>query len=128
MQVQTPVAVGELIDKITILEIKSEQITDPAKLVNIRKELDLLRSVRQSAVPQTTELTDLTNALKQVNQRIWDIEDAIRDLERDKSFGEEFIAVARSVYRTNDERAKIKRQINEAVGSELTEEKSYAAY
>lgn len=128
MQVQTPVAVGELIDKITILEIKSEQITDPAKLVNIRKELDLLRSVRQSEVPQNTELTDLTSALKQVNQRIWDIEDAIRDLERDKSFGEEFIAVARSVYRTNDERAKIKRQINEAVGSELTEEKSYAAY
>jgi Family of unknown function (DUF6165) len=126
--VETPVAIGELIDKITILEIKAERFTDAAKRNNVVAELCMLRARRDRAIPQSPRLDALGAQLKTVNERIWELEDSIRDCERRADFGPDFIAVARSIYRTNDERAAVKRQINVALGSDLIEEKSYAAY
>ena len=126
--VETPVAIGELIDKITILEIKAERFTDAAKRKNVAAELSMLRARRDQAVPQSPRLDALGARLKAVNERIWELEDSIRDCERRADFGPDFVAVARSIYRTNDERAAVKRQINVAFGSGLIEEKSYAAY
>jgi hypothetical protein len=126
--VETPVAIGELIDKITILEIKVERLTDAAKRKNVVAELSVLRARRDQAVPQSPQLDALGAQLKAVNERIWELEDSIRDCERRADFGPDFVAVARSIYRTNDERAAVKRQINVALGSDLIEEKSYAAY
>ena len=126
--VETPVAIGELIDKITILEIKAERFTDAAKRNNVVAELSMLRARRDRAVPQSPRLDALGAQLKAVNERIWELEDSIRDCERRADFGPDFVAVARSIYRTNDERAAVKRQINVALGSDLIEEKSYAAY
>jgi Family of unknown function (DUF6165) len=126
--VETPVAVGELIDKITILEIKAERFTDVAKRNNVVVELSMLRERRDQAVPQSPRLDALGAQLKSVNERIWELEDSIRDCERRADFGPDFVAVARSIYRTNDERAAVKRQINVALGSDLIEEKSYAPY
>jgi hypothetical protein len=122
------IAPGELIDKITILEIKSERIADAGKLKNVRVELDVLAAARDAAMAASAELADLTARLKQVNQALWEIEDAIRDCERGQDFGPKFIELARSVYHSNDRRAALKRQINELLGSKLIEEKSYAAY
>ena len=126
--VETPVAVGELIDKITILEIKAERFTNVAKRNNVVVELSMLRERRDQAVPQSPRLDALGAQLKSVNERIWELEDSIRDCERRADFGPDFVAVARSIYRTNDERAAVKRQINVALGSDLIEEKSYAPY
>ncbi len=126
--VETPVAIGELIDKITILEIKAERFTDAAKRKNVAAELSMLRARRDQVVPQSPQLDALGALLKAVNERIWELEDSIRDCERRSDFGPDFVAVARSIYRTNDERAAVKRQINVALGSDLIEEKSYAAY
>ncbi len=126
--VETPVAIGELIDKITILEIKAERFTDAAKRKNVAAELSMLRARRDQAVPQSPRLDALGAQLKAVNERIWELEDCIRDCERRADFGADFVAVARSIYRTNDERAAVKRQINVALGSDLIEEKSYAPY
>ena len=126
--VETPVAIGELIDKITILEIKAERFTDAAKRNNVVAELSMLRARRDRAVPQSPRLDALGAQLKAVNERIWELEDSIRDCERRADFGPDFVAVARSIYRTNDERAAVKRQINVALGSDLIEEKSYAPY
>jgi hypothetical protein len=126
--VETPVAIGELIDKITILEIKVERFTDPAKTVNAQAELDLLSARRDQAIPKTPRLDALAAQLKAVNQRIWDLEDTIRDCERRADFGPHFVTVARSIYRTNDERAAVKREISLGFGSGLIEEKSYAPY
>jgi hypothetical protein len=117
-----PVSVGEVIDKITILEIKAERITDPAKLQNVKTELDALRPIEA----EYGDIAFYKKRLKAVNESLWDIEDAIRDKEREQSFGEEFIRLARAVYFTNDKRAEIKKQINAVVGSEIVEEKSYA--
>ena len=122
------VAPGELIDKITILEIKSERIADAGKLKNVRIELDVLAAARDAAMAASAELAELTAQLKQVNEALWEIEDAIRDCERGQDFGPKFIELARSVYHSNDRRAALKRQINELLGSKLIEEKSYAAY
>ena len=122
------IAPGELIDKITILEIKSERITDAGKLKNVRVELQVLEAARDAAMAASAELADLTAQLKQVNEALWEIEDAIRDCERGQDFGPKFIELARSVYHSNDRRAALKRQINELLGSKLIEEKSYAAY
>ena len=122
------IAPGELIDKITILEIKSERIVDADKLKNVRVELQVLEAARDAAMAATAELADLTAQLKQVNEALWEIEDAIRDCERGQDFGPKFIELARSVYHSNDRRAALKRQINELLGSKLIEEKSYAAY
>jgi tetratricopeptide (TPR) repeat protein len=121
-----PISLGELIDKITILEIKSERIDDPKKSANIRRELDLLLAVPQPA--PTAEAARLKDELKQVNEMLWEIEDQIRICEREQNFGPDFIALARSVYQTNDRRSAIKRQINDLSGSALVEEKSYSKY
>ena len=119
---------GELIDKITILEIKSERMTDPAKLLNVRGELDQLGRVRGAALAASGALDALAGDLKRVNEALWDIEDAIRLKEKAQDFGDEFIALARSVYRKNDERAALKRRINDLLGATIVEEKSYEEY
>lgn len=122
------VAPGELIDKITILMIKSERITDEEKLVNVRAEMATLEDAWKQAVDITPELTALTEALKQINEAIWDIEDDIRDCERRKDFGDRFVELARGVYHSNDKRAAFKREVNQLLGSRLIEEKSYTDY
>jgi hypothetical protein len=115
-----PISVGELIDKITILEIKEERIADESKRVNVRHELEALRLIETSNVP-----TDRIDELREVNRALWDIEDEIREKERMSEFDERFVELARSVYFTNDRRSRIKRSINEISGSDLIEEKSY---
>jgi tetratricopeptide (TPR) repeat protein/post-segregation antitoxin (ccd killing protein) len=120
------IAPGELIDKITILEIKRERIADEMKLANVRAELDLLNAARDRAIRSTSQLDELTAELKKTNEALWQIEDAIRVCERNQDFGPTFIELARSVYRENDRRADLKRQINVLLGSKLIEEKSYA--
>ena len=122
------VSAGELIDKITILEIKSERIADAAKLANVRHELETLDAARREAVTPSPGLDELTAGLKAVNERLWQIEDDIRDCERNGDFGPRFVELARAVYVNNDERAALKRRINEILGSDIVEEKSYAAY
>lgn len=128
VNISVPIAPGELIDKITILEIKLERISAQTKLVNIKKELDVLTQAYKGSVPTSKKLRQLTIELKAVNERLWDIEDEIRCCERLKDFGDKFIKLARSVYVTNDKRMEIKRAINDLLGSQIIEEKSYAAY
>ncbi|WP_439515111.1 DUF6165 family protein [Oceanibaculum nanhaiense] len=132
MTIQVPVSWGEMIDKIAILEIKSERISDAAKLVNVRTELAALAGVRDANLPSDqkvlADLATLTADIKKVNEALWEIEDDIRDCERDKDFGPRFVELARSVYKTNDRRAALKRDINTLLGSELVEEKSYQSY
>ena len=125
--VSVPVAAGELIDKITILAIKAERLTDGAKLHNVRAELTALQQARDRHLPASPELEELTARLRAVNEALWRIEDDIRLCEHAGEFGPRFVELARSVYRENDHRAAIKRQISELVGSEIVEEKSYAA-
>lgn len=121
-----PVSPGELLDKITILRIKSERMTDPAKLANVRHELAVLEATwgGSGGAGVDTEI----DALTKVNARLWDIEDRIRDKEREQAFDEAFIDLARSVYVENDERAAIKKRINSRLGSRIVEEKSYRDY
>ncbi|MBF0270004.1 MAG: hypothetical protein HQL44_15580 [Alphaproteobacteria bacterium] len=119
---------GELIDKITILEIKSERISDAQKLSNIRAELQTLAATRDQAMAPSADLSGLSAKLKAVNEKLWVIEDEIRDCERARDFGAKFVELARAVYVTNDERANLKREINLLLGSRLIEEKSYAPY
>jgi len=123
-----PISPGELIDKITILEIKSQRMTDAAKLRNVRTELDLLTATWRSSPFSATDIGPEWAGLRGVNAKLWDIEDLIRDKERDGLFDAEFVELARAVYFTNDERAAIKKQINSKLGSALVEEKSYADY
>ena len=122
------VAPGELIDKITILEIKSAKITDSAKLINVRHELAVLEKVRDNDLPRSAELTRLTAELKRINEALWIIEDDIRICEKSREFGERFVELARSVYVTNDQRAARKKDINTLLGSAIVEEKSYEDY
>jgi len=126
--VMIEVAAGELIDKITILEIKAERIADPAKLENVRTELAALNDARARAIPDAAAIAPLEAELKAVNETLWQIEDDIRDCERAADFGPRFVDLARAVYRTNDRRAELKRAINQALGSRLIEEKSYRSY
>ena len=126
--ISVEIAFGELIDKITILEIKLERISNAEKLANVQTEWQTLIEARDQAITTSDELTRLSNGLKAVNETLWVIEDDIRDCERNSDFGKKFIELARAVYRTNDERARIKHQINELLGSRLVEEKSYSAY
>jgi len=118
---------GELIDKITILEIKQERLADTAKLANVRYALDRLRETRQP-LDGKAALAPLESELKAVNARLWDIEDEIRDCERRGDFGPAFVALARQVYRQNDRRAELKKAIDLLYGSAMTEEKSYRKY
>ena len=119
---------GELIDKMTILEIKSRRLKNPAALANVDKELKLLAVPVDVAMHAAAEVPVLKERLSQVNQALWDIEDKIRAKEAQQEFDAEFIELARSVYKRNDERAAIKRQINTALSSDLVEEKSYHPY
>jgi Flp pilus assembly protein TadD len=126
--VRVEISPGELLDKITILEIKAERIADPAKLENVRIQLETLEASRAETLPPSAELDRLTRELKAVNEKLWTIEDEIRECERDENFGPRFIELARSVYHTNDRRAALKRQIDDLLGSRLVEEKSYEQY
>lgn len=128
MELKVEISVGELLDKITILEIKSERVAAEAKLVNIRTELETLRHTWRESPAGALDLGDLQARLKQVNEELWDIEDGIRNLEAAGLFGDDFVRLARSVYHRNDERAALKREVNLLAGSRLVEEKSYTDY
>jgi hypothetical protein len=119
---------GEFLDKLTILEIKSERMSDPAKLGNVRRELELLRATWAASPLAARDVAALVADLKRVNEALWEIEDRIRLKEAARAFDGEFVELARSVYRTNDRRAAIKRELNVALGSDLLEEKSYQGY
>ena len=119
---------GEMIDKITILAIKSERMTAPEKLKNVRHELSVLQKAKQENIAPSAELDQLEQKLKQVNESLWEIEDDIRQCEADQDFGEKFIALARSVYIENDKRAELKKEINLLVGTDIIEEKSYTQF
>lgn len=126
--INIPISPGELLDKITILEIKTEQIQDRKKLQNVEKELKLLHQVWQQHAFEGDEIQLLKRQLKENNQRLWDIEDKIRNKESDKDFDQEFIELARSIYIQNDKRAAIKKEINEKLDSAIIEEKHYSDY
>jgi|SRR5690606_26637756 hypothetical protein len=130
MLIEAPISLGELIDKITILEIKAVKISDSSKLKNVQHELDVLNRKIDSLLDAdgVAKLAPLKAALKDINQTLWVIEDDIRDCEYVKDFGPKFIELARAVYVTNDKRAAVKKDINLAFGSELVEEKSYKDY
>lgn len=127
-EILVPVSFGELLDKIAILQIKSERIADPAKLVNVRHELNALEQTWMAHPAAGGDIAKLRAALKAVNERLWVIEDDIRSKEKAQAFDPEFIRLARAVYFENDERARIKREINLALGSAYIEEKSYQDY
>ena len=128
MSIKVELSVGELIDKISILQIKAEKIVDRSKLENINKELDVLMSLWKDSTNSNNNLESEINELKAINEELWHIEDKIRDKERNQAFDKGFIELARAVYITNDKRANIKRIINSKTGSELIEEKSYSNY
>jgi hypothetical protein len=128
MKLVAEVSAGELIDKLTILEIKLEKIADEAKRANVSREYAALSRALGPDIAASDEMRRLRRELKAVNAELWRIEDAIRDQERARRFGAEFIALARAVYETNDRRAALKRDINIVMQSDLIEEKSYAAY
>ena len=119
---------GEMIDKITILLIKSERIKDGIQLANVQHELDILSAKMDKDIPRSRDLDVLISELKSVNEALWSIEDDIRDCEREKKYSQPFIDLARSVYITNDKRADLKRDINLLLGSKIMEEKSYKPY
>jgi hypothetical protein len=127
-EIRVPISPGEMLDKITILRIKSRRMTDPQKLRNVRIELDALQDTWASSAYAHADIAADEAALSAVNERLWLIEDDIRDKERAQSFDARFIELARSVYFENDERAAIKRRINIRLGSGLVEEKSYSSY
>lgn len=128
MLVSIPVSWGELLDKITILEIKGERIGDDAKRANVLRELNALQEVVSRHGPMPDGGAALIGELRAINAALWDIEDEIRDCERHKDFGPRFVELARSVYHSNDRRAALKRELNDLLGSELVEEKSYQPY
>ena len=127
-EILVPVSFGELLDTIAILQIKSERMGDPAKLANVRNELSALEKTWMAHPAAGTDIVRLRADLKAVNERLWEIEDDIRVKEKAQAFDQEFIKLARSVYFENDERARIKREINTALGSAYVEEKSYEDY
>ena len=127
-EILIPISPGELLDKITILQIKAERIADPVKVANVKAELDMLSKVWSETVEVDSEITALTAELRSVNAALWEIEDDIRDEERGKRFGERLIELARAVYVTNDERANAKKKVNLHLNSTIVEEKSYQDY
>ena len=128
MSINVEVSLGEFLDKITILEIKSERILDPEKLVNINRELHRLREIWSCSSYSGTDIGKELKALRDINITLWEIEDEIREKEARQEFDERFIELARSVYFSNDKRAEIKRTLNTKLGSALHEEKSYSDY
>jgi hypothetical protein len=127
-EISVPISPGELLDKITILRIKSKRMSDAAKLANVRVELKVLEETWGISAYAKIDIAAEVNALFEVNERLWVIEDDIRDKERAQEFDAQFIRLARAVYFENDERAAIKRRINVKLGSSIVEEKSYASY
>lgn len=127
-EILVPVSFGELLDKISILQIKSERISDPAKLANVRKELSALEKTWMAHPAAGGDIVELRAQLKAVNERLWVIEDDIRIKEKAQQFDDAFVELARSVYFENDQRARIKKDINTALGSAYVEEKSYEDY
>ena len=127
MLINTPISLGELVDKVSILIIKQKNITDKSKLDHVKKELDFLQKTLMNYI-QKQEINDFLENLININSKLWNIEDDIRECERNKLFDQTFIDLARSVYFTNDERAKVKNEINKKFGSELVEVKSYEEY
>lgn len=130
MLIEAPISLGELVDKITILEIKTKNISGQEKIKNVSNELEILESRLSSCLDrrETEKLDPLKSELSKINKLLWSIEDDIRECEKDKNFGESFITLARAVYVTNDQRASIKKEINLQFGSDLIEEKSYQEY
>ena len=128
MHLNVQTSPGEFLDKLTILEIKTERISDPAKLANVRRELDQLRATWTASPLAGRDVARLVAELKALNVTLWEIEDRIRRHEAEQRFDGEFVQLARSVYRTNDRRAALKRELNLALGSDLLEEKSYTEY
>jgi hypothetical protein len=128
MNVLVPISPGELLDKITILRIKAERIGDPAKLANVRYELELLEKTWREATAGSADVSREERELTAVNERLWVIEDDIREEEAAKRFEERFVALARAVYFENDERAAIKKRVNAKLGSKIVEEKSCRDY
>lgn len=126
--IQVPVSPGEVLDKITILEIKSERIKDAGKVANVKRELELLSASWLEAVEEDDTVRRIHTELKTINEALWEIEDDIRDKERAQEFDQVFIDLARSVYVTNDQRANAKKELNIHLGSEIIEEKSYQDY
>ena len=127
-EIKVPISPGELLDKITILRIKSRRMTDAKKLANVRLELHALEKIWEKSAPAGIDVQGDIQALLEVNERLWVIEDDIRDKERAQAFDDEFIRLARAVYIENDERAAVKRRLNITLGSDLVEEKSYSDY
>jgi len=128
MIISVPVSWGELVDKITILEIKIDHIHDEQKRANICRELESLRDVFEKNCPEQEKVGQLKSDLRKINEKLWVIEDDIRKCEKEKDFGQRFIELARAVYMSNDQRAALKREINTVLKSELFEEKSYEDY
>lgn len=127
-EILIPISPGELLDKITILRIKSQRIKDAEKLANVQKELTMLDTIWSKSVSIDQAIRQLTDELTSINEELWDIEDDIRDEERHKRFEDRFIELARSVYVTNDKRAETKKKVNLHLGSNIVEEKSYQDY
>jgi hypothetical protein len=128
MKVNVPISLGELLDKISILEIKNKKILSKSKILNITKELNGLKKVLEDLNIDFSETNNLYNELYEINLTLWEIEDSIRVLEKDNDFGEKFIELARAVYITNDKRFEVKNEINKLFNSEYVEEKSYEDY
>ena len=128
MNINIEISIGEFFDKLTILEIKQERIKDQAKLVNINRELNALNALLDGLPVSRADVENEVNELKAINEKLWVIEDDIRDKESKKSFDQEFIELARAVYFTNDKRSDVKRAINIILGSDFIEEKSYEEY
>ena len=128
VKTSTEIAIGDLVDKITILKIKTERITNPQKLMNIKKELTTLSETYQNISRPSSRLSQLEKDLKKANTILWETEDSIRDKEHKKEFDDSFVELARKIYFTNDKRCAIKREINNLLGSNLIEEKSYKEY
>jgi len=127
-EILIPISPGELLDKITILQIKSERISDATKVANVRTELGMLEQVWSDTVKDDEQIRALSSKLKSINEALWEIEDDIRDEERNKRFSDRFIELARAVYVTNDERANAKKKVNLHLNSSIVEEKSYQDY
>ena len=127
-EILIPISPGELLDKITILQIKSERIFDTTKVANVRTELGMLEQVWSDTVEDDEQIRALSGELKSINEALWEIEDDIRDEERNKRFGDRFVELARAVYVTNDERANAKKSVNLHLNSSIVEEKSYQDY
>ena len=127
-QLLIEISAGELIDKLTILEIKMSRIAEQEKIMNVKTEYESLKNIWSTQIQSSDQIEFLTSKLKLINEKLWQIEDDIRQCERESNFGQKFIKLARNVYKCNDQRASLKKQINKSLGSRLVEEKSYSLY